>query len=61
MGKRPNTSMEKREREKTCVVDGNREASTVDAMRAELVEIEAGRLPDWLAEAHSHILMRWTY
>lgn len=44
MGKRPKTSMEKRESEKTCVVDGNRDASTVEAMRAELVEMEAGRL-----------------
>ena len=30
--------------EKTCVVDGRREASTVDAMRAAFVEREAGNL-----------------
>jgi hypothetical protein len=44
MGKRPKTSMEKSVREKTWVVEGSREASTVDAMSAEFVEIEAGRL-----------------
>lgn len=43
-GKRPNTSMEKRVREKTCVVEGRREARTVEAMRAALVEREAGNL-----------------
>jgi hypothetical protein len=45
MGKRPNTSIENNVSEKTCVVDGNREASTVDAISAELVEMEAGKLP----------------
>lgn len=44
MGKRPNNSIENSVSEKTCVVDGKREASTVDAMSAELVEMEAGRL-----------------
>ena len=44
MGNRPNTSMENMVREKTWVVEGSREASTVDAMRAELVEMDAGRL-----------------
>lgn len=44
-GKRPNTSIENNVSEKTCVVDGSREASTVEAISAELVEIEAGRLP----------------
>lgn len=36
--------MEKRVREKTCVVEGRREARTVEAMRAALVEREAGNL-----------------
>ena len=31
-------------REKTCVVEGRREARTVEAMRAALVEREAGNL-----------------
>jgi hypothetical protein len=31
-------------REKTCVVDGSRDASTVEAMRAALVESDAGNL-----------------
>lgn len=31
-------------REKTCVVDGRREARTVEAMRAALVERDAGNL-----------------
>jgi hypothetical protein len=44
IGKRPKTSMEKRVREKTWVVEGRREASTVDAISAELVEMEAGSL-----------------
>lgn len=43
-GKRPNTSMLKRVRENTCVVEGSREASTVDAISAALVEREAGNL-----------------
>lgn len=36
--------MEKRVREKTCVVEGRRDARTVEAMRAALVEREAGNL-----------------
>lgn len=36
--------MENRERENTCVVEGSLDASTVEAMSAELVEMEAGRL-----------------
>lgn len=44
MGKSPNTSMEKRVNENTCVVEGRRDASTVDAINAEFVEIEAGKL-----------------
>lgn len=43
-GKSPKTSMLKSVREKTCVVEGRREASTVEAMRAALVEREAGNL-----------------
>lgn len=43
-GKRPKTSIEKRVREKTCVVEGRREARTVEAMRAALVDREAGNL-----------------
>jgi hypothetical protein len=43
-GNRPNTSIEKRVREKTWVVDVSREASTVEAMRAALVERESGNL-----------------
>ena len=38
--------MLKRVRLKTCVVDGRREASTVEAMSAALVESEAGNLFD---------------
>jgi len=44
MGNKPNTSMEKSVRENTWVVDGSRDASTVEAINAELVEIDAGRL-----------------
>jgi hypothetical protein len=44
MGNSPKISMEKRVNEKTCVVDGSREASTADAIIAELVEMEAGSL-----------------
>lgn len=44
IGKRPNTSIEKRVRENTWVVEGSRDASTVDAISAELVDIDAGRL-----------------
>jgi hypothetical protein len=44
MGNRPNTSIENKVKEKTCVVDGSREASTADAIIAEFVEIEAGSL-----------------
>jgi hypothetical protein len=36
--------MEKRVSEKTCVVDGRREARTADAIMAEFVDIEAGNL-----------------
>ena len=36
--------MEKRVRLKTCVVEGRREASTVEAMSAAFVESEAGNL-----------------
>jgi 5S rRNA maturation endonuclease (ribonuclease M5) len=36
--------MENRVSEKTCVVEGRRDASTVEAMRAALVEREAGNL-----------------
>jgi 5S rRNA maturation endonuclease (ribonuclease M5) len=36
--------MEKRVNEKTCVVEGRRDASTVEAMSAALVEREAGNL-----------------
>ncbi len=43
-GKRPKTSMEKRVREKTWVVLGKRDARTVDAIRAALVERDAGNL-----------------
>jgi hypothetical protein len=44
MGNRPNTSMENSVSEKTCVVDGSRDASTVEAIKAELVDIDAGSL-----------------
>lgn len=44
IGSRPKISIEKRVKEKTCVVDGRREASTADAIMAELVDIEAGNL-----------------
>lgn len=43
-GKRPNTSIENRVSEKTWVVDVRREARTVDAIKAALVEREAGNL-----------------
>jgi hypothetical protein len=36
--------MEKSVRENTCVVEGSREASTVDAIIAEFVEMDAGSL-----------------
>jgi hypothetical protein len=36
--------MEKRVNEKTCVVEGSREARTADAIIAEFVDIEAGNL-----------------
>ena len=45
--------MEKRVREKTCAVDGSLEASTVEAMTAEFVEKDAGRL-----EVVSHQALR---
>jgi hypothetical protein len=44
MGNSPYISMENRVKEKTCVVDGNLEARTADAIIAEFVEIEAGNL-----------------
>lgn len=44
IGNSPKTSMEKRVNEKTWVVEGRRDASTVDAIIAEFVEIDAGRL-----------------
>jgi hypothetical protein len=44
MGNRPNISMEKSVREKTCVVDGNLDASTADAIMAEFVDIDVGNL-----------------
>lgn len=44
MGNRPKTSMENSIKLNTCVVDGRREASTVDAITAALVEREAGNL-----------------
>lgn len=52
IGNKPNTSMENSVREKTCVVEGSLEARTVDAMSAELVEIDAGRLH---AISHSNV------
>jgi hypothetical protein len=51
-GKRPNTSMLNRVRLKTCVVDGNREARTVLAIKAAFVESEAGNLEVRLALEH---------
>ena len=36
--------MENNVREKTCVVEGSRDARTADAIIAELVEIDAGSL-----------------
>jgi len=44
MGKRPNISIENKVREKTCVVEGSREARTADAIIAELVDMEVGSL-----------------
>ena len=41
-GNRPKTSIEKRVSEKTWVGLGKRDANTVDAMSAALVESEAG-------------------
>lgn len=59
-GKRPKTSMLKSVRENTCVVEGRREASTVEAIRAALVERDAGNLGE---EAGKHrpwsVLSRW--
>ncbi len=43
-GKRPKTSMLKRVRLKTCVVLVSRDASTVEAIRAALVDNDAGNL-----------------
>jgi hypothetical protein len=44
MGKRPNISIEKRVREKTCVVDGSLEARTADAIIAEFVDMDVGSM-----------------
>ena len=44
MGNKPKTSIEKSVNEKTCVVDSRRDASTVDAINAEFVEMDTGRL-----------------
>lgn len=43
-GKRPKTSMLNSVRLKTCVVDGSRDAKTVDAESAAFVDREAGNL-----------------
>lgn len=43
-GNRPKTSMLNSVKLKTCFVDGSRLANTVDAMRAALVESDAGNL-----------------
>jgi hypothetical protein len=44
MGKSPKISIEKRVSQKTCVVDGSLDASTADAIIAELVDMEVGNL-----------------
>lgn len=44
MGNSPNTSIEKSVRANTSVVEERRDASTVDAISAELVDMEAGKL-----------------
>jgi hypothetical protein len=44
IGNKPYISMEKRVNEKTCVVEGNLEARTAEAIIAEFVDIEAGNL-----------------
>jgi hypothetical protein len=44
IGNRPNISMEKSVKEKTCVVDGSLEASTADAIIAEFVDMDVGNL-----------------
>lgn len=44
MGKSPKTSMEKSIRLNTWVVEGSREARTVEAITAAFVEREAGNL-----------------
>ena len=44
MGKSPKTSIENNVNEKTWVVEGRREAKTVDAIKAALVDNEAGSL-----------------
>lgn len=46
-GNSPNTSMLRTVRLKTCPVEGSRDASTVEAMRAALVESEAGQFGPW--------------
>lgn len=45
-GNKPKTSIENNVSEKTCLVEVRRDARTVDAMRAALVEREAGNLQD---------------
>jgi hypothetical protein len=49
IGKRPKISIEKRVKEKTCVVDGSLEASTAEAIIAEFVDMEVGSLQVALA------------
>ena len=46
--------MENNVNENTCVVDGRRDASTVDAISAAFVEREAGNLEMHLAPVKSH-------
>jgi hypothetical protein len=60
MGKRPKISIEKRVKEKTCVVEDSLEARTADAIMAELVDIEVGSLQYELvfrrrySQSHAH-------
>jgi len=64
MGKSPKISIEKRVSEKTCVVDGSLDASTADAIMAELVDMEVGSLHAMLAlfaeVGNTHLLCAWT-
>lgn len=55
-GKSPNTSMEKSMNEKTSVVDSSRDARTVAAMIAALVDREAGNLRASLLTLHCLLL-----